>query len=139
VKIEPDELEQVVVNLVMNAGEAIAEHAGTISVALRVLPGGEFGEELGGANLPGPDAREGWVACLEIRDTGHGMTQETQARMFDPFFTTRMTGRGLGLAVTLGIVQARSGTISVDSATGRGTTVRVLLPVDAGAGTAATE
>jgi PAS domain S-box-containing protein len=122
VMMETEELEQVVVNLVMNAAEAIGDEPGTIAVSLRSLP------ETG--------TRGEWaldrLACLEVRDTGHGMDPETRERMFDPFFTTRMTGRGLGLAVALGIVQSRQGTITVDTAPGAGTTIRVLLPVSPG-------
>jgi PAS domain S-box-containing protein len=121
VKVHNRELEQVVVNLVANAVEAIGPGPGTISVSLRTLPGNEAG-------FDPPRRAEDPVASLEFCDTGHGMSEETRLRMFDPFFTTHMTGRGLGLAVALGIVKSREGTITVDSAPGRGTTVRVLLP-----------
>jgi PAS domain S-box-containing protein len=114
-----DELKQVVGNLLSNAFEAVGKAEGTVTIAVTRIEAGE-----GRALLAG-DA----VACLEVSDTGHGMERDVQARMFDPFFTTRMTGRGLGLAVTLGIVQARRGTITVESAPGSGTTIRVLLPL----------
>jgi PAS domain S-box-containing protein len=121
VALEFVELEQVVVNLLNNAVEAIGARKGSVRVSVRVLDGdGPAGLRL---------ERPAGVACLEFSDSGHGMDRDTRARMFDPFFTTRMTGRGLGLAVTLGIVQARDGTISVDSTPGHGTTVEVRLPV----------
>ena len=122
-----EELQQVVVNLVQNSVEAIGDSPGRIELALLV---------------PTPTEREANPAadvtvCLQVRDTGHGMDDATQARIFDPFFSTRMTGRGLGLSVTLGLVQAAGGRIEVESQPSQGTTVRVHLPasVSATAGT----
>jgi CheY-like chemotaxis protein len=65
---------------------------------------------------------------LDVRDNGIGMDQATQARIFDPFFTTKFTGRGLGLAATLGALQGHKGSISVESALGKGTCFRLLFP-----------
>jgi signal transduction histidine kinase len=95
-----------------NAVEAIGESRGTITVT--VAPPGN-----GDAN-----------ALLSVRDTGHGMTREIQARIFDPFFSTRLTGRGLGLAVVMGIVRSLGGTVEVQSDPGAGSTLRVSLPVE---------
>jgi len=71
---------------------------------------------------------EGDYVYLEIKDTGCGMEQEVLSRIFDPFFTTKFQGRGLGMAVVLGIVRAHHGSVSIDSTPGQGTTVRVLFP-----------
>ena len=66
---------------------------------------------------------------IEVEDDGEGMSEETMARIFDPFFTTRFTGRGLGLATVLGIVRSHNGSLDMRSQIGRGTEVRMSVPV----------
>jgi two-component system cell cycle sensor histidine kinase/response regulator CckA len=107
------QIRQVLMNLVINASEAIGEQAGVIHVATSRLTGG-----------PG----SGRYVRLEVSDTGSGMTEEAKAKIFDPFFTTKFAGRGLGLAVVQGIVRDHGGTIDVVSAPGQGATFQVLLP-----------
>ena len=68
---------------------------------------------------------------VEVEDSGIGMDPETQRRMFDPFFSTKFSGSGLGLSAVLGIVQGHAGGIRVDSELGRGTRVRVAFPASA--------
>ncbi len=70
----------------------------------------------------------GLFVCLEVHDTGSGMTDEVKARIFDPFFTTKFTGRGLGLSAVLGIIRAHHGAIQLESTAGEGTTFRVYFP-----------
>ena len=125
VEADATQLRQVVMNLVLNAGEAIGDAAGVITVRVGVrecdrayLAGGVLDQAI----------PEGPYVALEVTDTGCGMSAETQARMFEPFFTTKFTGRGLGLAAVLGIVRGHHGTIRVTSEPGRGTQIAVLFP-----------
>jgi PAS domain S-box-containing protein len=123
------QLGQVVMNLVGNASDALAGRPGTIRVSTRATHVD--------ASAPTtvhrvPELRSGEYVCLEVADTGCGMDAATRARIFDPFFTTKFAGRGLGLAVVLGIVRGHDGAIEVESAPGRGSTFRVLLPAASG-------
>ena len=110
------QIRQVMMNLVINASEAIGEKEGVIQVATSRVNGGP-------ANLPAGD-----YVRLEVSDTGCGMTEEVKAKIFDPFFSTKFPGRGLGLAVVQGIVRSQGGAIHLMSTPGQGTTFQVLLP-----------
>ena len=108
--IEGDQaqLQQLLLNLATNARQAMPG-GGRLRLGIRAL-----------------DAER----CeLEVVDTGEGMSAETRARVFEPFFTTRPGGTGLGLAVVFGVVQDHHGTVELDSEPGRGTTVRIQLPL----------
>jgi signal transduction histidine kinase/CheY-like chemotaxis protein len=122
------QIRQVVLNLVINAAEAIGERDGSIIVTTRVRQVDRA--YLARADLT-PDLAAGMYVELEVADTGHGMDAATQAKIFEPFFTTKFTGRGLGLAAVLGIVRGHRGALTVQSAPGQGTTFRVLLAVAA--------
>ncbi|RME29318.1 MAG: response regulator [Deltaproteobacteria bacterium] len=124
VQADPVQVEQVLLNLVVNARDAMPE-GGSVDVVTRNLRGGEAIE--GGAPVP-----EGRWVCVAVRDTGIGMDEETRARIFTPFFTTKSpgSGTGLGLATVDGIVQQLGGTITVASKPGRGTCFTVALPRD---------
>jgi CheY-like chemotaxis protein len=126
-RIEADEtqIQQVVLNLVTNAGEALEGARGR--VGLRVTPLLAGPADLAGAH-GAADAKPGEYVALEVRDSGRGLDPEARERIFDPFFTTKFTGRGMGLASTLGIVRSHGGVAGLESAPGRGTTARVLLP-----------
>jgi PAS domain S-box-containing protein len=113
------QIRQVVMNLLLNASQAIGDRRGTVWISTSFL---KSRQQLGQGSA-GP------AVCLEVRDNGSGMDEETQAEIFDPFFTTKSTGGGLGLAAVLSIVRSYRGTISVDSKLGTGTTMKVLLPV----------
>ena len=127
VEIQADvsQIEQILQNLIVNASEAIGEGGGTITIrTCRLLTGRAA---LAEAHFPA-DIAEGDYAVLEVVDTGPGMDEATRVRIFDPFFSTKFTGRGLGLAAVLGIVRGHGGVIRVESEPGRGSTFTVLLP-----------
>lgn len=125
IEADRSQISQLIMNLLINAAEAIGEQPGVITVSswLRhVRPA-----ELVGWSHPG-ELRPGPYACLEIQDSGSGMDASTRARIFDPFFSTKFVGRGLGLPVVLGIVRGHGGALDVRSAPDQGTTVTLLLP-----------
>lgn len=128
---EPTELEQVVLNLAINAGDAMAG-SGRIDVAVGVT---DVGPDATPGRLLGP----GRYASLVVRDDGPGMSEEVRARCVEPFFTTKERGRGtgLGLATVNATAAERGGQLRIDTAPGRGTTVEVLLPLAAQAAPAA--
>ena len=123
---DPAQLQQVLMNLVINAAESIpATEAGEVRIQLsrrRPMP-----EDRQNAVIPLDDSPGDYVV-LTITDSGAGMDEATQARIFDPFFSTKFDGRGLGLSAVLGIVRAHRGTLALRSAPGKGTQFVVLLP-----------
>ena len=124
---EPQNMQQVVMNLVINASDAIGESKGSIKVSTgAMLADRGYLDSLHPSGLP-----EGGYAYIEVSDTGCGMSPETRSRIFEPFYTTKFTGRGLGLSAVYGIVTAHGGAVGVQSGEGRGTTFRVLLPLPA--------
>jgi PAS domain S-box-containing protein len=122
---EAAQLSQVVMNLITNAAESLPDGDGRIRVSTGVLsldeppPGALFAETMS----------PGRHVYIEVTDTGCGMDEETSARIFEPFFSTKFTGRGLGLAAVAGIVRGHHGAIEVESRAGSGTRFRVLLPI----------
>lgn len=111
-------------NLLTNASAALEAESGSIEVTTRriVDPDARWDNALGASVGPGQ-----WV-LTEVRDTGVGMDATTLLRVFEPFFSTREQGHGLGLASCLGIVSSHGRALLVDSAPGRGTCFSVLLP-----------
>jgi two-component system cell cycle sensor histidine kinase/response regulator CckA len=122
---DPGQLRQVLMNLVLNAVDAIGSRAG--HVELRAYTADAGAVSLDDAHLR-PDAIPERWAILEVQDDGEGMDEATRRRVFEPFFTTKEHGRGLGLAALLGIVRAHGGAVRVVSRPGAGTTFQVLLP-----------
>jgi CheY-like chemotaxis protein len=122
VKVDPTQIDQVIMNLCVNARDAMPD-GGVVSVAARNVALSDFdAAPLGIA--------AGQYAALSVRDTGHGMDAETAARVFDPFFTTKEQGKGtgLGLSTVYGIASQNGGAIGVETAPGRGATFTVYLP-----------
>ncbi|HNV68275.1 MAG TPA: ABC transporter substrate-binding protein, partial [Candidatus Ozemobacteraceae bacterium] len=119
------QLRQVLMNLVMNASDALDGRPGEIRIASGLeTKNAPFLSEF----QPGVNHPAGSYVCIEVRDTGCGIDESLRQKIFEPFFTTKFTGRGLGLAAVLGIVRGHRGALSIESAPGKGTTVRVLLP-----------
>ena len=125
---DPGQLQQVIMNLVLNAFEAgeAPDNLITIRTSEETLSAPDIRSAHPGQALePGPHV------CLEIADNGPGMPPDVLERIFDPFYTTKCTGRGLGLSAVLGALRAHRGGIQVRSEPGRGTTFRLLLPASA--------
>jgi signal transduction histidine kinase/CheY-like chemotaxis protein len=120
--IDPSQIEQVILNLAVNARDAMPT-GGTIQITLNSV-------EFGNACAPHRSLAAGPYVQLAVADTGCGMPKEIVSRIFEPFFTTKEEGRGtgLGLATVYGIVEQAGGAIDVESEVGRGTTFRVYLP-----------
>ncbi|MEX2182704.1 MAG: ATP-binding protein [Gemmatimonadaceae bacterium] len=116
VRMDAGQLEQVLMNLTINAVDAMAT-GGTLLIRTSAAPPAETG---------GPER-----AVLTVEDTGHGMSAEVQERLFEPFFTTKPAGQGtgLGLATTYAIVIEAGGTIGVTSSPGAGSRFDVMLPI----------
>jgi PAS domain S-box-containing protein len=124
VTCDTTQIRQVVLNLITNASDAIGDRSGVISVATGVVDAdAKYLTDLGAAHLTA-----GRYAYLEVSDTGCGMSADTAARMFEPFYTTKPAGRGLGLSAIQGIVRGHRGAVRVYSEVGRGTTFKILLP-----------
>jgi two-component system, cell cycle sensor histidine kinase and response regulator CckA len=119
------QLTQALHNLLLNASEAIGQREGTVSLGTRAL---QFDRAALDSALMDSPLAEGLYVCLEVSDSGCGMDGQTIAKAFDPFFSTKFIGRGLGLAVVQGIVRGHKGTIMVESQPGTGSTFRILLP-----------
>ena len=118
------QIRQVVLNLIVNASEAIEAKPGRVAVStsrIQVRKGSS-------AEWRHATLRDGDYVLLEISDDGCGMTEETKAKIFDPFFSTKFLGRGMGLAAVQGIVSGIGGAIDVVSAPGQGSTFKVWLP-----------
>jgi PAS domain S-box-containing protein len=114
---DPTQLRQVIMNLIINASEAIGAEGGSILLSTEQVA----------------DAGGEPQIVLRVRDTGCGMDAETQRRIFEPFFSTKFAGRGLGLASVLGIVRGHRGELAVESVPGQGTTFTVSLPASSAA------
>ncbi|MBK7973604.1 MAG: PAS domain-containing protein [Deltaproteobacteria bacterium] len=121
--VDPGHLEQVIMNLAVNARDAMPQGGDLVIETRRVAAGGA---PAAGGERP----RGSHFVQIRVRDTGHGMSPEVRARIFEPFFTTKGRGRGtgLGLAVVHGIVAQSGGCVDVESAPGKGTTFTIDFP-----------
>jgi PAS domain S-box-containing protein len=123
---DPGQVQQIIMNLVINGAEAIGPEGGTVLVQTGTQ---DVDEQYIATFSPADETLQpGRYVSLQVHDTGAGMSEETQRKMFDPFFSTKFAGRGLGLSAVLGIVQSHRGALKVYSEPGRGTTFRVIFP-----------
>ncbi len=123
IKADMAQMQQVVMNLILNAAQAIQGESGNIWLetdTVYLKSATNFGRD----QLPA-----GEYVCCTVRDDGHGMSEEVQKRIFDPFYTTKENGSGLGLAAVSGIVYGHGGGLRVTSTVGNGTKFELLLPL----------
>ncbi len=126
IMVDEAQIQQVVMNLVTNANEAIDGRSGVVSVTTGMM----HADKHYLATCHAEKIQAGRFIYVEVSDTGCGMDRETIQKVFDPFFTTKVTGRGLGMSAVLGIVRGHKGALKVYSEPGRGTTFKFLLPID---------
>jgi len=119
------QLRQVIMNLVINAAEAIGENNGIVTIRTGTM---WCEQSYLADSVLNEDRPPGHYVCLEVSDTGCGMDETTRTKIFDPFFTSKFAGRGLGLAVVLGIVRGHKGAVRVYSEPRHGTTFKTLFP-----------
>ena len=125
INADPVQIQQVVMNLITNASDAIGENEGTITVKTGTV---QADRKYLSANYLESELPEGRYVFMEVSDTGCGMDKGTLTKIFDPFFTTKFTGRGLGLSAVLGIVHGHRGVLRIYSEPNKGTTIRVCFP-----------
>ncbi len=125
IEADATQMRQILMNLIINASEAIGERSGVVAIGSGLS---RVGADYLRSFIHGESLAEGDYVFVEISDNGDGMTAETLARIFDPFFSTKFAGRGLGLAAVLGIVRGHRGAIKVYSEPDKGSTFRLLFP-----------
>jgi signal transduction histidine kinase len=123
--IEQQQIKEVVGNILTNALESLTDNTGTIDIT--------FGNEYFTTDsFPIPfqndKIQDGIYTFCQIKDSGHGINSKALSQIFDPFYATKFVGRGLGLALTVGIMQTHHGAIAIKSSLYMGTTVKILLP-----------
>jgi two-component system cell cycle sensor histidine kinase/response regulator CckA len=126
IDVDVSQFRQVVMHLITNASESLNGTPGLISVRTGQQ---EVSHEYLTHCAPGTETTPGTFIYVEVHDDGTGMDEATCHRIFEPFFSTKFTGRGLGLAATIGIMRSHRGAIRVDSDMGSGTSVKLLFPV----------
>jgi PAS domain S-box-containing protein len=125
VQADAGQIQPILMNLIINASEAIGDGPGLVEVSTSEQLVAETDGERNQLGEPLPAGR---YVCVQVRDNGCGMNDETMGRIFDPFYTTKFTGRGLGLSTVAGVVRSHGGNVRVTSSVGNGSTFRILLP-----------
>ena len=121
-----DYMQQILTNLITNAWEAVGKDNGTISLSVKTVSPIDIPTKNRFPIDWQPQVKV--YACLEVIDTGSGIASKDIEQLFDPFSSTKFTGRGMGLAVVLGLVKTHKGVITVESKPGRGSTFRLFFP-----------
>ncbi|MGB3209437.1 MAG: response regulator [Desulforhopalus sp.] len=121
------QLQQIVTDLVTNAWESIGDRVGRVKIVIKIIPASIMRD----SHVSHVDwfSSAKIFACLEVTDTGCGISREEIDKVFDPFFTTKFTGRGLGLATIMGLIRAWGGMIYTKSALGEGSCFSIFLPL----------
>ncbi len=126
IKADLSQIQQVIMNLLINASEAIGGGTGAIEIST----GAQYcNESVISQSLLPEKPKPQDMAFIRVRDDGSGMDVETVQRIFDPFFSTKFVGRGLGMSVVHGVVRGHTGVVTIDSEPGVGTTIVVYLPL----------
>lgn len=126
VEADITQIQQIIMNLVINASEAINKHSGVISIATGTM---EVDDIYLQRSIHQASIKTGTFVYLEVSDSGSGMDVKTQKKIFDPFFTTKFTGRGLGMSAVLGIVHGHHGLLNIYSELNKGTTFKIAFPI----------
>ncbi|MFN8391481.1 MAG: response regulator [Bdellovibrionota bacterium] len=124
--LDSGQLRQVILHLVSNAADSLGEQPGSITLRTDLI---QADRKLLSEMRLGEQLAEGQYVRLEVRDTGCGIPEDILERIFDPFFSTKFTGRGLGLAAVIGIVRSHRGALRVKSERGLGTAFELLFPL----------
>ncbi|MFZ4857769.1 MAG: PAS domain S-box protein [Desulfuromonadaceae bacterium] len=127
IKADASQISQLAMYFIINASEAVGDAQGEVSVSLSKaeISAGQAEQDYFGKVIP-----TGRYVCLEFRDNGCGMSEETYHRIFEPFYTTKFIGRGLGMSAALGIITSHKGALQLSSRPGHGTTFKVFLPIE---------
>ena len=129
VTVNEGQVQQILINLITNSIEAIGPRPGVITLSFDLKPA----DEIASLRRFPVDWRPGqeWYACLDVADNGCGIAADTVEKLFDPFYTTKFEGRGLGLPVALGLTKSHKGAMAVSSTPDKGSCFQVILPLSA--------
>ncbi|MBV5330098.1 MAG: response regulator [Chlorobium sp.] len=123
---DANQISQVIMNLIINASEAIGDAQGDIYVTLATTEISKHNSEV---DCFGKIISPHSYVSVEVRDNGVGMDDDTKRRIFEPFYTTKFVGRGLGMSAVIGIITSHCGFLQLQSEKGKGTTFKILLPI----------
>jgi PAS domain S-box-containing protein len=128
IKANANQIQMILTNLMSNSWEAIGDRPGTIHLSVTMVSSVDVPPVHRFPISWQPEDESCAYSCLEVRDTGCGLPEKDIEEVFDPFFSTKFTGRGLGLPVVLGLIQAHSGVVTIESTLGQGSVFRAFFP-----------